>query len=409
MKLISTIFAKFGILLSKLNIPALQKLAAIKNIPALQKVFGLVTKINIKPSLRPLLIILIAVLFITTSLLNRFVFGKDGRIKAALESGQRLEISLATGEIKGTVAEAAQDSTKSKDKHDAKKSADKKDAKKKPDEKKTEESEDLAWVKQDYIGPRLPDEIIAAILEGGTGKKTLSVDTVSIKDISEKPVVVIIIKGLGLSSSSTREALQLPTEITMGYSPYSPSLDMWVKKTKASGHEIILNIPMETSNFKTNNPGPYSLLTQSSDEDNATRLKMLLNLTKGYNAVYSENTEVFTHSINSIRPTLELLSNEGKYFVYGGGYSNYSMIQIANSINYPILVNDLVLDDDISAAAINQKFRELEKIAKDKGYVVVMAHPYPMTIRLIQAWLPTTEEKGIVVKPISLLLGKIFQ
>ena len=400
MKFISTILAHFNGLVTKLN-PVLQKLYALKDIPAVQKAIEIISSSAIGKLSSPVkhaIFIAVAIFIIVIMLLNQFTFGTEDRIKLALDSGQRIEISLETGEITGNI-----------EKQDKNEIAKKAEDETKEDSQAGEQSGELAWINEDYIGPRLPDNLLSIMLGESVRKKQLAIDSVSIKDISEKPVVVIIIKGLGLSSSSTREALQLPKEITMGYSPYSPSLDMWVKKTKASGHEIVLNIPMETSSFKTNNPGPYSLLTQSSDEDNSTRLKMLLNLTSEYDAVYSENTEVFTRSLDSIRPVLETLGGEGRYFVYGGGYSNYSMIQIANSLNYPVLVNDLVLDDDISSSAINKKFTELEKIANDKGYVVVMAHPYPMTIRMLQAWLPKAKEKGLAVSPVSLLLGKVFK
>lgn len=352
-------------------------------------------------------------------LMGRFVFGKDGRIKAALENAQRLEIALETGEIKGKVLKADAKSAEEKPSDENAKTTDsKEESAAKPEEEKSAENTDAAvdssgkpdWTTKDFIGPRLPDEIINSLFGiGNTTNSNIAVSRVSIKDISQKPVVVIIVKGIGLSSSSTREALELPKEITMGLSPYSPSLEVWVKEIEKGKHEFILNIPMETSDYHTDNPGPYSLLTQSSDEDNATRLKMLLGLTKGYSAIYTESSEIFTRSSSNVKPILDLLQKENKYLVYGGGYSNYSMIQVADSISYPILVNDLVLDDDISAAAITDKFKEMEKIATDKGYVVVMAHPYPITIRMLKGWLAKVPEKNIVVSPVSLLLGKVFK
>lgn len=336
-------------------------------------------------------------------LLGKFMLNKEDRANIALESGQRLEILLETGEMIGKNSKS--------EKTDIKSAADEKIA---PEELITENSpsvdkpqepaqEDnkiqaekdpqLSTIEADSSGSKLPEEV----------------NSVSIKDISAKPVVVIIIKELGLSSHSTLEALELPKEITMGFSPYAPSLEEWIKKSNALGHESILNIPMETKDYNINNSGSYALLTQSSDEKNLTRLKMLLGLIQGYSAVYSDDREIFTKSANSLKPVLELLMQENKYFIYGAGHENYSVVQVPDDINYPILVNDLVLDGDISSNAINDKFIELEKIANEKGYVVAMAHPYPITISILKDWLAKTTEKGLVVSPASLLLGKIFK
>ncbi len=264
----------------------------------------------------------------------------------------------------------------------------------------------LAWLQTDFIGPRLSDEMIRALTGVAEAKKGVDVKKVSIKDLSEKPVIVIIIRGLGLSSSTTEEALDLPSSITMGFSPYSPSLEQWVKKAKDKGYEFILNVPMETKDYRMNDPGPYALVTSASKDDNITRLKMLTSLIGGYKAVYSGTDEIFTNSIGSIEPILQNLKDQGLYFVYGGGYSNFSLVQVADKLGYPILVTDVLLDSEISPEAINAKLQQIEDISTKRGYVVVMANPYPITIRMLQMWLPKVESKGFNVAPISILLGK---
>jgi|GEM_PF-2342295 len=352
-------------------------------------------------------IFLIFVLLILI-LSESFLLNKETRIRDAIKSKQRIEISLKKDNV---IVTASQDGATLKSDGEQKTTQPEIDSKiesQKPvtNLETTPPSEEDV---KDSTAQPLSEKTQEVAQEAAISNEQQSPNTpssVSIKQISEKPLVVIIIKGLGLSSSSTREALELPKEITMGFSPYSPTLDEWVKKSKLSGHESILNIPMETKDFRTDNPGPYSLIAKSSVEDNLTRLKMLLGLTKDYNAIYSESSETFTSSAENIKPVLDLFKKEHKYFVYGGGYANYSLIQVADSINYPILVNDLVLDDDISTNAINEKFNEMEKIAKEKGYVVVMAHPYPITVRMLNVWLKKTTEKGLVVSPISTLLGK---
>jgi hypothetical protein len=354
----------------------------------------------------PFAVVLVLV-FIIAILSAHFLLGRDARIANAIQTKQRVEVSLKNSNV---IVSASQDSGNNAIKSNAapetnseKPAADDGAASSAPaDAEKLTENEALVEKTPDAAQDESAHKNQQNLPDAPVGG-------VSAKETSDAPLVVIIIKGLGLSSSSTREALDLPKEITMGFSPYSPSLDEWVKKSKELGHESILNIPMETKDYRTDNPGPYSLLAQSSAQDNATRLKMLLGLTKDYNAIYSESSEAFTSSADNIKPVLEILKKENKYFVYGGGYANYALIQVANGIDYPILVNDLVLDDDISTSAINEKFNEIEKIAKDKGYVVVMAHPYPITLRMLTTWLQKMPEKGLLVSPISKLLGKTIK
>jgi polysaccharide deacetylase 2 family uncharacterized protein YibQ len=412
-------------------------------------------------------IILLIVLTLLTFTMKFFV-GHEGRIEDALLAGQRLEISLATGEISGNAAASTEGEVKKEEAKDDKaaetpKKADDTAAAAKPAEAKPEEkteekpaseaggaadsatetatehpaeavvtteevkpeaaestepakaedvsseplSEELAWIDTDYIGPRISDEMVEG-LKGGAVAKKLELKKVSVSELGDKPIIVVIIKGLGLSASTTEEAFDLPASVTLGFSPYSPSIIDWVDKAKKKGHEVVLNVPMETKDFNINDPGPYALATSSSNEDNVTRLKMLLSLVKGYEAVYSEKEEIFTQAINSVKPVLESLKADGKYFIYGGGYAEFSLIQVAETIAYPILVNDILLDDEISESGINEKFRKVEEQANKRGYAVVMAHPYPITIRMLQRWLPQAESRGIKIAPVSVLLGKSF-
>lgn len=355
------------------------------------------------------------IVFLVLLVVLRLNIGEAGRIEQALLTGQRLEVILATGEVFGKVLKTQEENstTEKKSSGNGNKNANNAAPSKPPktDAKKASEDnklpDDLAWIKEDFIGPRLPDDVLNLLLGEGSGVE-LKLERISVKELSEKPVIVIIMKGLGLSASTTEQALELPNNITMGFSPYAGSLEEWVTKVKETGHEIVLNVPMETKDYRLNDPGPYALLTQSSKEDNETRLKMLLGLLKDFHAVYSEREEIFTHTLNSAKPMLEVLKRQRKYFIYGSGYADFSLIQTADSMAYPILVTDLFLDDDISQDGINEKLRLIEKTATDRHYVVVMARPYPITIRMLERWVPEAEKRGFNIAPVSLLLGKKF-
>lgn len=219
--------------------------------------------------------------------------------------------------------------------------------------------------------------------------------------------IVLVFKNLGIGYNITEKAFALlPNNVTFGFSPYSPYLQKWVDKTISEDREFIIHIPMETKNFELQNPGPYALKLSSDNSTNLERLIMLLSLTKGYNVVYSEVTDIFSHSSARIIPILEELKKRGLSFLYGGGYNNFSFIQIAREYHYPVLVNDIIVDEVLTEESINKKLLELEKISKKKKYAIAMVNPYLVTIKAIKKWLTTLDSKGIQVVPISFLLLK---
>lgn len=344
-------------------------------------------------------------------IISGFFLGRQGRVEQALLSAKRLEIDLNSGEVFGEVLKTKQKQNAGDKPEDvavagqalpgnAAQETIKDNANKSDGVQPTH----FAWLDEDFIGPKMPKSFVDMLMESSVSN--IKIEKIRLKELSDKPIIVVILKGMGLSASTTEMALQLPVSVNFGISPYSSSIQSWVEKAKLQGREVILNIPMQTKDYRLNDPGPYALMTQSSPSDNITRLNMLLDLVSGYQAVYSDGDEIFTHMLASSKPILQELRKHRKYLIFGGGYADFSLVQLANELEYPLLVNDFVLDEAISEEAINEKFKEIEKEALEKGYVVVMAHPYPITIRMLERWLPLAEGRGFFIAPVSLLIGK---
>ena len=432
--------------------------------------FAHIKKLN--PSVFFIAIIAILLAILIASFILNFFLGKSEKIDSAISDGRRIEMMLSTGEIYGEVKLYDEYSNKSKKKpFDTEKSdneevdttsstkkvneqdvvdpgenpsaeipdeelgnvvkeegsevkipnKNKSDSKKKgigdgievvkevsnKEEEGDKKNSETLIAKNDFIGPPMPEDMLK-LLNSDEKKRVLKFEYVSLKELKENPVVVIVVKSLGLSSSSTNNAMDLPNNVTFGFSPYSPNIKKWSEETNKSGHEIILNIPMETENYNFNNPGPFALLTGLSNAENVARLKNLLSLVDGYSAVYSDNGEIFTQSSSYAKPILQMLKEEGKYFLYGNGYANHSIIQLSERLVYPLLASDILLDENISKKNIAAKMHEAEQVARERGYVVIMARPYPLTVRMLQEWIPFIEKKGLNVRPASSLLGKIF-
>ena len=92
-----------------------------------------------------------------------------------------------------------------------------------------------------------------------------------------KIYISIIVSGLGLSSMATERAVDdLPPQVTLAFSPYADDVHVWVKKALSEHHETLMLLPMETSAYPQNDPGPRALSSRFSDQDNDENLNWLL-------------------------------------------------------------------------------------------------------------------------------------
>jgi polysaccharide deacetylase 2 family uncharacterized protein YibQ len=220
------------------------------------------------------------------------------------------------------------------------------------------------------------------------------------------PVIAVLVKGLGMSASTTEQALNIKEDVTLGFSPYSPYLNDWVKNALDKGRDVMLHLPMEAGDFGTHDPGPYSLLVRLPMEDNLRRLSVVLSRTVRYAGVYTDQDERFTSVLGSAAPILQELKKRDIDLVYGGGYERYSFIQLAEKMGYPIVAADVHVNSVADRDKALAQFDDAVASAQEKGYAVVMTSPYPVTIRLLEQWINGLSPEKAKIVPVSYLLAK---
>src|SRR3954451_16453057 len=90
---------------------------------------------------------------------------------------------------------------------------------------------------------------------------------------AKMPVVAILIGGLGVGAAKTTDAImRLPAAVTLAFTPYGSDPGKLAERARAQRHEIFLQIPMEPYDFPDNDPGPQTLLTSLSADQNMDRL-----------------------------------------------------------------------------------------------------------------------------------------
>lgn len=217
--------------------------------------------------------------------------------------------------------------------------------------------------------------------------------------------IVIIVGNLGLSKSNTEEALQLPNNVTLGFSPYAANIGHYIEQAVNKKSDILINIPMEPNNYPASDPGQYALLSNVLDTENTFRLDWILSKSDKIVGAYTQYDEKFSLSIANIRPVIQTLKNRELLLAYGRGYSNNIINQVADSLGFPVLIIDVIIDKDINSTSISQKFLKLEQQAKEKGFAIGFISSYPISINQLNLWIKSLENKNIDLVSITDLLN----
>ena len=221
------------------------------------------------------------------------------------------------------------------------------------------------------------------------------------------PRVAIVITGLGVGQNNTSEAFaKLSGAVTFAFTPYGTDLERWVTRARSEGHEVLLQVGMEPFDYPDNDPGPQTLLTSATAEQNIDRLQWFMSRFQGYVGVTNLMGARFTATEPAFAPVLREIVKRGLIYVDDGSSPRSLASQISGASNAAFAKADVALDTTPSAAAIDAALARLEAAARSRGMAVGTASALPVTIDRIAQWVKAAEARGITLVPISAVANK---
>ncbi|MFQ5954535.1 MAG: divergent polysaccharide deacetylase family protein [Kiloniellales bacterium] len=222
-----------------------------------------------------------------------------------------------------------------------------------------------------------------------------------------RPRIAVVVTGLGLSRAATERAIErLPGAVTLTFAPYAKRLDRWLEQARDAGHEVLLDLPMEPRDYPRDDPGPYTLLTSLSAAQNLERLEWALSRGVGYVGASNLMGTRFASEPESLKPVFETLKRRGLLFLDSRTEGRVLAARLAADLELPYAVNDVQIDLEASRAAIDGALEDLERRARENGYALGMAVPYPVSVERIAQWAATLERKKIALAPVTALVNK---
>jgi polysaccharide deacetylase 2 family uncharacterized protein YibQ len=224
------------------------------------------------------------------------------------------------------------------------------------------------------------------------------------------PQIAIVVGGLGIGASATGDAIaKLPKTVTLAFAPYGSDITRWVGRARSTGHEILLQLPMEPFDYPDNDPGPQTLLTNLAAAQNLDRLHWFLSRLQGYVGVTNFMGARFTSNEFALAPVLTDLSSRGLLYFDDGSSPRSVAAKVAAATKASFLKADLVIDVKPNWSDIDSALDQLERMAAEKGAAVGMATALPVSIERIARWTKAAEARGVRIVPLSALVMRSKQ
>jgi polysaccharide deacetylase 2 family uncharacterized protein YibQ len=221
---------------------------------------------------------------------------------------------------------------------------------------------------------------------------------------AKMPRIALVVSGLGISSTSTGEALKLPAAVSLAFAPYGSDLERTAARARGEGHELLLQLPMEPFDYPDNDPGPQTLLLSLAPEQNIDRMHWLMSRFQGYVGVANYMGSRFTASEPALSPMLREVAKRGLMYLDDGASPRSLAGQIATGNGMAFAKASVMLDAVPTPNEIDRALMRLESMARDNGIAVGVATTLPVSIARLAKWAKTAESRGFLLVPISAAL-----
>jgi len=207
--------------------------------------------------------------------------------------------------------------------------------------------------------------------------------------------VAIVIDDVGYSLEGLRAFLQLPYPIAFSVLPDLPHSAEAVRLVSAAGRELLVHMPMEPAGGA--DPGPGAILTSQSDREIE---ELLAERFARFPAAAGMNNHMGSRATADRRVmglVLGFLAARGKFFLDSRTSPDTLGASLGKEMGARVLERDVFVDNENTPAYIAQALERGARIARSRGYAVLIGHVQNVELaEELARRIPALERDGIV-------------
>ena len=224
--------------------------------------------------------------------------------------------------------------------------------------------------------------------------------------IDGRPMIALVIDDMGIDRKRSARAAAFDKPLTLSYLAYARDLQRQTATARAAGHELLLHVPMEPRNGKLD-AGPNVLRVDLEPDELRRRLRWGLDQFPYFVGINNHMGSRFTADPVGMTLVMEELKRRGLLFLDSRTTGSTVGLAVARRIGVPSAERNLFLDNENTVEAVNARLKDLEKLARRKGYAIAIAHPREATLKALAPWLREVEARGFTLVPLTTVVGAL--
>lgn len=221
---------------------------------------------------------------------------------------------------------------------------------------------------------------------------------------SGPPRIAIIIDDLGYRLDAGQRAISLPGPLAFAVLPGTPRATALARHAHERGKEVLLHLPLQAEpNDRAQEPGGINLdMSREQFRDTFERALTSVPYAIGVNS--HRGSLLTRHPGTMLWLMEEIQARESLFFVDSFTTHESVALQIAREAGVDARKRDVFLDPDRDPATVAREFERMKTLARRRGSVIAIGHPYAATLALLERELPKLEAEGFELVTISELV-----
>ncbi len=216
-------------------------------------------------------------------------------------------------------------------------------------------------------------------------------------------VVSIIIDDLGDRLHDGLHAIDLPGNLTYSILPQTPFARRLAEHAHAMNKEVMLHLPMAAEQNRALGPG--GLIPGMSRAEFTRQIQADVAAVPYIRGINNHMGSLLTRDSRLMNWFMQSMAQRGNlFFVDSRTTAESTALTQAIRNGIASVGRDIFLDHEIEPVAIQHQWHRMLQLAYETGSAVAIGHPYPETMAFLAEQLPTLEQQGIRLIPVSHLI-----
>ncbi len=218
------------------------------------------------------------------------------------------------------------------------------------------------------------------------------------------PQIAIIIDDLGYRLDAGQRAIRLPGPISFAVLPGAPRSRLLATAAHEQGKEVLLHLPLQARAGEQPTE-PMSIDLDMSRKQFGDTFARALDAVPYAIGVNGHRGSLLTRHPGHMRWLMEEIQARDDLFFVDSFTTHQSVaLRFAEEAGVVARKRDVFLDPDQEPETVAREFERMKQLAKKRGSIIAIGHPYAATLELLERELPKLSEEGYELVTISELL-----